>query len=212
MRIYEKGNFELFAKDVLEFVLYNEYYGKLKKEVCDKPDFQTVDNSMGIEFTLVGDYDYFRATGIYQDGIYDEKDSSKIKKYEEEVKSCGWLIDEQGFSTKAWGTNDVIIWIKKSFDKKIKELQNYANFLNYRLLMWGAQNLVDYKNPEILKYLLDFFIQNNTKEKGYSLVYYFTFRYYILFDLVAKEFKVIEFDEDTIDKIKKIFLRHKHHE
>lgn len=36
----------------------------------------------------------------------------------------------------------------------------------------------------------------------------FTFRYYLLFDLVAKEFKVTEFDENTIDKIKKIFLRY----
>ena len=35
--------------------------------------------------------------------------------------------------------------------------------------MWGAQNLADYKNSKILKYLLNFFIQKNTKEKKYSL-------------------------------------------
>lgn len=136
-------------------------------------------------------------------------DSRKIEKYEKKIKSCGWQIDKQGFCTNAWNLGDVTSWIKKSFENKIDELQSYSNCLDYRLLMWGVQNLADYKNVKILKDLLDFFIQKNTKEKEYSLVYYFTFRYYISFDLFAKKFKVTEFDKNTIDEIKKIFIRYK---
>ncbi len=205
-KIYTKEQFEPFAKDVFELICSTEHYGKL--DLCDKPDFKSEDNSVGIEFTLIGDESYFHAVGTYNEEAYDKMDSRKIEKYEKKIKSCGWQIDKQGFCTNVWNSGDVTSWIKKSFENKIEELQNYSNCADYRLLMWGAQNLADYKNSKILKYLLNFFIQKNTKEKKYSLVYYFSFRYYLLFDLVAKEFKVTEFDENTIDKIKKIFLRY----
>lgn len=97
-KIYTKEQFEPFAKDVFELICSTEHYGKL--DLCDKPDFKSEDNSVGIEFTLIGDESYFHAVGTYNEEAYDKMDSRKIEKYEKKNKVLRLANRQTGFLYK----------------------------------------------------------------------------------------------------------------
>lgn len=209
----EKKYFELFALKILK-----EYQNvEIEKLIHDeKPDWQDINNSIGIEITRnsIGtqfwselekvkkpipdkDIEKFNKRFRKNGGSVIPIEQARIIFYDKEVKDSFGFNDKYLYIIPSY--NDDFSEINKSITEKVKKLNSiYKEMQDNRLFIfspiYATEKMIENELQNIIK------IQSEKKRK-FNIVYVCLLHELIVFNIKENSYKCIQMDKDVFNKL-----------